>query len=49
MEAQNDAQFWNRAAAHRRFTHPLDRERLTRLLPRDAVILDYGRTEKSAA
>ncbi|MEO8017638.1 MAG: methyltransferase domain-containing protein [Pseudomonadota bacterium] len=42
MEAQNDEQFWNRAATIRRFTHPLDRERLTRLLPRDAIILDYG-------
>ena len=42
MEAQNDSHFWNRAAGNRRFTHPLDRERLTRLLPRDAVILDYG-------
>ena len=42
MEAQNDREFWNRAATNRRFTHPLDRERLTRRLPRDAVILDYG-------
>lgn len=42
MEAQNDKEFWDRAANNRRFTHPLDRERLTRRLPRDAVILDYG-------
>jgi SAM-dependent methyltransferase len=42
MEAQNDKEFWDRAATNRRFTHPLDRERLTRRLPRDAVILDYG-------
>jgi SAM-dependent methyltransferase len=42
MEAQNDKEFWDRAATNRRFTHPLDRERLTRVLPRDAIILDYG-------
>jgi SAM-dependent methyltransferase len=42
MEAQNDRDFWNRAAASRRFTHPLDHAELTRLLPRDAIILDYG-------
>jgi SAM-dependent methyltransferase len=42
MEAQNDKEFWDRAATNRRFTHPLDRERLTRALPRDAIILDYG-------
>ena len=42
MEAPERPEFWNRAATRRRFTHPLDRERLTRLLPRDAVILDYG-------
>jgi SAM-dependent methyltransferase len=42
MEAPHNLEFWNRAAGTREFTHPLDRERLTRLLPRDAVILDYG-------
>ncbi|HEV7606523.1 MAG TPA: class I SAM-dependent methyltransferase [Steroidobacteraceae bacterium] len=42
MEAPDNPEFWNRAARTREFTHPLDRERLTRLLPRDAVILDYG-------
>jgi len=42
MEAPNNPDFWNQAARTREFTHPLDRERLTRLLPRDAVILDYG-------
>jgi SAM-dependent methyltransferase len=42
MEAPHNREFWNRAARTREFTHPLDRERLTRLLPRDAVILDYG-------
>lgn len=42
MEAANNPEFWNRAASTREFTHPLDRERLTRHLPRDAVILDYG-------
>jgi SAM-dependent methyltransferase len=42
MEAPPNPDFWNRAARTREFTHPLDRERLTRLLPRDAVILDFG-------
>jgi SAM-dependent methyltransferase len=42
MEAQNDSEFWNRAAGSRRFTHPLDHAHFTRLLPRDAIILDYG-------
>ena len=42
MEAANNPEFWNRAAVTKQFTHPLDHERLTRALPRDAVILDYG-------
>jgi SAM-dependent methyltransferase len=42
VEAANNPEFWNRAAGNRRFTHPLDRERLTRALPREAIILDYG-------
>jgi ubiquinone/menaquinone biosynthesis C-methylase UbiE len=42
VEAANNPEFWNRAAGTKQFTHPLDHERLTRALPRDAVILDYG-------
>jgi len=42
MEAPNNPEFWNRAASTKQFSHPLDHERLTRALPRDAVILDYG-------
>jgi len=42
VEAQNDNDFWNRAAETKQFSHPLDHARLTRALPRDAVILDYG-------
>lgn len=42
MEAPNNLDFWNRAAGTKQFSHPLDHERLTRALPREAVILDYG-------
>lgn len=42
MEAANNPDFWNLAAGTKQFTHPLDHERLTRALPREAVILDYG-------
>jgi SAM-dependent methyltransferase len=42
MEAPDNLEFWNRAAGTKQFSHPLDQERLTRALPRDAVILDYG-------
>ena len=42
MEAPNNREFWNRAAGTRQFSHPLDHERLTRALPRDAIILDFG-------
>jgi hypothetical protein len=42
VEAANNPEFWNRAAGTRQFTHPLDREKLTRRLPRDVVILDFG-------
>lgn len=42
MEAQNNPEFWNLAAGKKHSTHPLDLERLTRALPRDSVILDFG-------
>ena len=42
MAAPNNPEFWNRAAGTHRFTHPLDRARLSRALPRDARVLDYG-------
>lgn len=44
MEAPdtNAEEFWNRAAVTKRFTHPLDRARFTRVVARDANILDYG-------
>jgi ubiquinone/menaquinone biosynthesis C-methylase UbiE len=42
MEASGNTEFWNRAAATRQFTHPLDHVRLARALPRDSTILDYG-------
>jgi ubiquinone/menaquinone biosynthesis C-methylase UbiE len=42
VEAPTNLEFWNRAAGTKQFSHPLDHERLTRALPRDAVILDYG-------
>jgi SAM-dependent methyltransferase len=42
MEAPGNREFWNRAAGTRQFSHPLDHERLTRALPRDAIILDFG-------
>jgi SAM-dependent methyltransferase len=38
----NAEEFWNRAAASKRFTHPLDHARFTRAITRDANILDYG-------
>lgn len=34
--------YWNRAAAEKTFTHPLDVARLRELVPEDAAILDYG-------
>lgn len=42
MDALNNLDFWNRAAATREFTHALDRERFALTVPRDARILDYG-------
>jgi ubiquinone/menaquinone biosynthesis C-methylase UbiE len=42
MEAPDNLEFWNRAAATREFTHALDRERFALAVPRDAHILDYG-------
>jgi SAM-dependent methyltransferase len=42
VEAPNNLEFWNRAAATHQFTHALDCERFRLAVPRDAHILDYG-------
>lgn len=42
METPGNLEFWNQAARTRQFTHPLARARLTRALPLDARVLDYG-------
>lgn len=42
MGASDQTQFWDHAAAAKRFTHPLDHERFASLVARDARILDYG-------
>jgi 2-polyprenyl-3-methyl-5-hydroxy-6-metoxy-1,4-benzoquinol methylase len=42
VEAPNNLEFWNRAAAPRQFTHALARQRFALTVPRDAHILDYG-------
>ena len=42
MEAPDNPEFWNRAAATREFTHPLDHDPFVRAAFRDARILDYG-------
>jgi SAM-dependent methyltransferase len=43
MEARFDSSnFWDQAAGSRQFSHPLDHARFTKLIPRDAAIVDYG-------
>lgn len=38
----NQSGFWDEAAVTKQFTHPLDHERLRRVVPANAAILDFG-------
>lgn len=38
----SQAQFWDRAAGSKVFSHPLDHDRFTRMVGVDAAVLDYG-------